>query len=142
MASSKKYVALICITLISLVAVGCSSDSNPVTTDRLPVDSTAPAVPANLGVSYDADFGTATISWGVNVVDQDLAGYVVSRESYGMIEYLVATPTMMNDYEDAAPLMGISSYEVYAVDLSGNKSAVASVQLVRTSTHRPYQMQQ
>lgn len=142
MASSKKFVALICISLISLVAVGCSSDSNPVSTDRAPLDTAAPAVPANLGVAYDADFGIATISWGINVVDQDLAGYVVSREHYGAVEYLVATPTMINDYQDTAPLMGISSYEVYAVDTTGNKSAVTSVQLVRTSTHQPYELQQ
>ena len=142
MASSKKFVVLFCITLISLVAVGCSDDSNPVSTDRAPLDSQAPAIPADLGVAFDVEVGTATVSWGANVIDTDLAGYVVSRDHYGTVEYLVATPSMINAYVDAAPLLGISNYEVYAVDETGNKSEVASVQLVRTSSHQAHELQQ
>jgi hypothetical protein len=134
MASSKKIVALFCITLISMVAIGCSDDDNPVVTSTDPVDTAPPAVPANLSVAYDADLGAAVISWAANTVDTDLAGYVVSRDYYGDVDVLVGTPAMINDFQDDAPLMGTSTYNVFAVDTSGNQSAVASVELTRTGS--------
>lgn len=140
MASSKKLVALFCITLISLVAVGCSDDSSPVVTTPDPVDTAPPAVPANLSVEYDADLEAAVISWAANTVDTDLAGYVVSRDYYGDVDVLVGTPAMINDFEDSAPLMGTSVYNVYAVDTSGNQSAIASATLVRTAEHQTHDL--
>ena len=135
MASSKKFVALFCITLISLVAIGCSDDdANPLTTTPDPVDTAPPAVPANLSVAYDADLDAALISWAENTVDTDLAGYVVSRDYYGDVDVLVGTPAMINDFQDDAPLMGTSTYNVFSVDTSGNQSAVASVELIRTGS--------
>ena len=134
MASTKTIVTMICITLISLAAVGCSDDSSPVT--QAPVDTAPPAVPANVNVAYDADSGAATISWAANSTDADLAGYIVSRDYYGTVDVLVGTPAMITDYEDSAPLMGTSTYNVYAVDDAGNQSAVASCELVRTGDHQ------
>lgn len=134
MASTKTIVTMICITLISLAAVGCSSDSSPVT--QAPVDTAPPAVPANVSVAYDAASGAATISWAANSTDADLAGYIVSRDYYGTVDVLVGTPAMITDYEDSAPLMGTSTYNVYAVDDAGNQSAVASCELVRTGDHQ------
>lgn len=141
MASSKKLVALICITLISMVVVGCSDDSNPVVTTPPVVDTAPPAVPANLSVSYDGTTEAAVISWAENNTDTDLAGFVVSRDYYGDVELLVGTPAMINSFSDDAPLMGTSTYNVFSVDTSGNQSAVASVQLVRTGSHDTHEIQ-
>lgn len=141
MASSKMFVTMICITLISLVAVGCSDDSNPTTTTP-PVDTAPPAVPANVDVAYDLSSGSATISWAPNTTDSDLAGYVVSRDSYGDVANLVATPTLINSYQDTNPPMGTSTYSVYAVDQSGNQSAVVTAQLVRTASHQSHDLVQ
>nr|MEE4268570.1 hypothetical protein [Candidatus Krumholzibacteria bacterium] len=137
MASSKKIVALFCITLISLVAVGCSDDSSPVQT-QTPIDTAPPAVPAAVNVEYD---GVATVTWAANTTDDDLDGYVVTRDCYGQVTDLIATPTNVTSYEDPAPQLGINVYNVYAVDTSGNQSAVASATLVRTSQHTPHDIQ-
>ena len=141
MASSKKIVALFCITLISLVAVGCSDDSSPVATTPA-LDTAPPAVPANLSVDYDSNSGAATLSWAANTTDADLAGFVVSRDYYGSEELLVAAPAMINEFQDDAPLMGVSTYQVFSVDESGNQSAVASIELVRTGSHGTHELQQ
>lgn len=140
MASTKTIVTMICITLISLVAVGCSDDSSPVTT--APVDTAPPAVPAEVSVDYDRAANAAHVSWAANTTDADLAGYVVSRDYYGDVDVLVASPAMINSYQDSAPLLGISTYHVYAVDEAGNQSAVASCQLVRTSSHATHDLGQ
>jgi hypothetical protein len=134
MASTKTIVTMICITLISFMAVGCSDDSSPVA--QAPVDTAPPAVPANLTVAYDADAGSATISWAQNTTDADLAGFIVTRDYYGDVDVLVGTPAMISDFEDSAPLMGVSTYNVYSVDDAGNQSAVASCELVRTGDHQ------
>jgi hypothetical protein len=77
----------------------------------------------------------ATISWDANVVDSDLAGYIVTRERQGESETLVATPTLLTTYTDEAPVVGSSSYHVYAVDTSGNESAVSTVYLMVAVEH-------
>jgi fibronectin type 3 domain-containing protein len=133
MASSKKIVALICISLVTLFAVGCSDDSNPVSTPT-PVDTAPPAVPANLDVNLSN--GTAVVNWAANTTDSDLAGYIVTRDSYGNVETLVGDPTLITSYADEAPLMGTTTYNVYAVDEAGNESAVASVELIITGDHQ------
>ena len=126
MTSSKKFIALICISLVSLIAVGCSDDSSPVATPA-PVDTAPPAVPANLQVDYASH--QALVQWAANTTDADLAGYIVSRESGASTVALIDTPTMINSYTDPNPVNGVSYYHVYAVDESGNQSAVASIQL-------------
>lgn len=142
MASSKTIVTMICISLISLAAVGCSDDSptNPV--DRAPVYNAPPATPADLSIQFDALSSSATISWGVNTTDADLAGYIVIRDHYGDVTNLVATPALINDFEDASPLMGISTYYVYSVDEAGLTSDVASCELVLTASHQSRELQQ
>jgi hypothetical protein len=70
MASTKTIVTMICITLISLVAVGCSDDSSPVA--QASVDTAPPAVPANLNVAYDADSGAAGEANRINELRYDL----------------------------------------------------------------------
>lgn len=140
MASNKTIVTMICITLVSLVAVGCSNNdsSSPV---AAAVDTAPPAVPTSLSAAYDDASGAATISWAANTTDSDLAGYIVTRDSYGVVETLVASPTLITSFEDASPALGLSTYSVAAVDLVGNESAVASVELVRTASHQPREPQ-
>ncbi len=132
MTTSKKFIALICISLVSLIAVGCSDDSSPVSTST-PVDTAPPAVPADLELNL-AD-GAAVLQWAPNTTDSDLAGYIVERENMGNVTALVSAPAMINSYSDANPVIGISHYSVYAVDESGNQSAVASAELVIQAAH-------
>ena len=76
------------------------------------------------------------INWDISTVDADLAGYIVTREHYGITEILVATPAMISSYEDPNPPVGTSMYHVYAVDESGNQSAVATVTLTVVTGHQ------
>jgi len=134
MASNKKFITLALIALVALAFTGCSSDdSNPAAIDTAP-----PAVPANLNLDY-VD-GAATISWAQNNVDSDLAGYVVIREKNGSSNTLVSSPALMNSYVDNSPLIGASQYHVYAVDNSGNQSAIATVDLMISLVHQSDQM--
>jgi hypothetical protein len=123
MASKKMIVTVM---LVALAALAGCSDDNPATPTAT-IDTAPPAVPANLSVAYG--FTQATLTWEMSTVDNDLAGYVVIREHYGMSDTLVSTPRMIDSYVDAAPRPGTSVYNVYAVDNSGNASAVATVAL-------------
>lgn len=132
MASSKKILALICITLVGFAFTGCSDDS---ATPAAPaIDTAPPAVPANLDLAYDG--AAAVISWDNNTVDADLAGYIVVRERNGVSENLVASPALIHTYVDAAPLLGASMYHVYAVDAAGNQSAVSTTYLTVSRGHQ------
>ncbi len=132
MVSKKMIVTFMLIAATTMVGAGCSDD-NPVT-PTTSIDTAPPAVPANLNVEYD--FENAQINWDMNTVDLDLAGYIVTRERYGITQVLVGTPTMITSYEDPNPQGGISQYHVYAVDQSGNESAVATVTLTVVLSHR------
>jgi len=132
MVSKKMIVTFMLIAATTLVGAGCSDD-NPVN-PTASIDTAPPAVPANLSVEYAAQ--TAYINWDMNTVDPDLAGYIVTREHNGITEILVGTPTLITSYEDANPLVGTSLYHVYAVDQSGNQSAVATVTLTVVTSHQ------
>jgi hypothetical protein len=123
MATKKMIVTFM---LIALAAMAGCSDDNPATPTGT-VDTAPPAVPANLSVEYGVT--QATLTWEMSTVDNDLAGYVVIRENYGVSDTLVSTPRMIDSYVDADPRPGTSVYNVYAVDTSGNASAVATVAL-------------
>jgi len=137
MVSNKKIGSLVLITLISLAFVGCSDSDNSATAPV--IDTAPPAVPASLDLAYAG--GSATISWAVNSVDADLAGYVVTRERNGVSENLVASPALINSYVDADPLLGSSMYHVFSVDTSGNQSAVSTTYLTITRSHRTSQLE-
>jgi hypothetical protein len=132
MVSKKMIVTFMLIAATTLVGAGCSDDNpvNPTTS----IDTAPPAVPANLSVEYVAQM--AQIYWDMSTVDLDLAGYIVTREHSGITEILVATPTMISSFEDTNPLSGTSMYHVYAVDQSGNQSAVATVSLTVVLSHK------
>jgi hypothetical protein len=127
--ASKKLMTLLIVAL-AIFAVGCSDD-NPVTPNT--ADTAPPAVPSNLTADYGNN--AATISWGANTVDQDLVGYLVTRENSGVTDTLVASPEMITSYADPAPKRGVSTYHVIAVDRAGNQSALASVTLTIVSGH-------
>lgn len=129
MASKKTIVTFLILGLVA-VATGCSDNNDPITTTP---DTTPPALPANVSISY-VD-GVAHISWDANVVDADLAGYLVSRECDGQLEVLQATPGAENAFVDAQPANGVSVYQIYSVDLTGNESAAAIARLLVQTQH-------
>lgn len=133
MSSIKAISTLALITIISLAFIGCSSDDSssvaPTTVDTAP-----PAVPANLEATYYD--GTLTLTWAENTTDADLAGFIIERDYYGDVTELQASPGLGTSFEDS-PLMGLNVYNVYSVDLTGNQSAVASVEYHRTGRHLP-----
>jgi len=124
MGNNKKILMLLVMTIIGLAVTGCSDKE---TATAVAICTAPPAVPANIDLDYSN--GNATISWAVNNVDSDLAGYVVVRERYGMSETLISSPAMVNSYVDSNPLSGSSMYHVYSVDQSGNQSAVSTTYL-------------
>lgn len=129
MASKKMIVTTLILGLVA-VATGCSDSNNPIVAAP---DTAPPALPSNLDVEFAG--GVATVSWAANVVDADLAGYIVTRERQGETETLVATPTLMTSFDDESPVVGSSAYHVYAVDTSGNESAVATAYLMVAVSH-------
>ena len=132
MASYTKIMTLMLIALVSLAFIGCSdSNDNPA---AVVLDTAPPAVPAELDLQYSD--GSATISWAQNTVDSDLAGYIVTRERYGVVEDMVSAPALINSYIDANPMSGSSEYHVYSVDTSGNASAVSTTYLTVALGHQ------
>ncbi len=132
MASNKKIISLVLITLVGLAFTGCSDSDSPNPT-AVTVDTAPPAVPFNLDMEYGD--GAANLTWAANTVDSDLAGYVIDRERNGATVSLVSAPSLINSYVDENPVTGSSYYHIYAVDTSGNQSAVATVNLVVSTTH-------
>jgi len=134
--ASKKMIAVFLILGLVAMATGCSdSNTNPVAATPAAPDTAPPALPSNLAVEFTGV--VAVVSWDISSLDSDLAGYVVTRECNSDIDYLVATPTFMTTYQDSAPRLGASYYHVYAVDTSGNESAVVTTSLVISRVHEP-----
>jgi hypothetical protein len=133
MARNKMIKTLILVALATLAFTGCSDD-DPVAPARI-VDTAPPAVPAN--VTAELDGGSVTVAWDANTVDTDLVGYVVERENYGQTTVLTQLPITAVAYEDDNPQGGANIYRVYAVDTSGNESAVATSLVILTTVHPP-----
>jgi len=131
MVSNKMIVTVMLIAAVALVCTGCGDESTVIPANV--IDTAPPAVPANLSVNHSAD--SAVITWDMSTVDTDLAGYIVTRERYGVTEALISTPVLISNYEDTNPLAGSTLYHVYAVDHAGNESAVATVSLAIVLGH-------
>ena len=131
--SNKKILTTVLIGMVAMLASGCSDD--PVAIGADPVDTAPPATPYLVRSAFDADSGTALITWGENTVDTDLAGYLVTRENKGSVVTLIATPALVQSVEDPAPALGSNLYSVLAVDHAGNQSAVQQVFLNRPLSH-------
>ena len=128
MASKKRIMTFMLIALVSLFFVGCSDDSDPVTTPTAAtVDTAPPAPPSNLTGTLLTASRTVDLSWDLNTVDSDLAGYIITRDNGDRNTYLVDDPINVNEYQDAYPQPGVNIYNVYSVDDSGNESAINSV---------------
>ncbi len=140
MANTKKILVGIMLMTVAIMATGCS-DSNPVNVDNA-IDTAPPATPYAVRSTLDYTTGTAVITWAVDTVDTDLAGYVVSRENDGQVVDLVANPTMVYSVQDTDPQPGINIYHVYAVDQAGNQSAVQSATLTLASSHADDELSQ
>jgi len=133
MSSIKTIVTLALITALSIVSIGCSDSTDPVAIDPpVVIDTAPPAVPANFELAYDG--GVVTLSWEENTTDADFDGYILSRDNNGDITDLVSTRGFFLSYTDT-PAMGLNIYQIYAVDLVGNQSAVASVSYQRSGEH-------
>ena len=82
------------------------------------LDNLPPAVPSGLAVVGGA--GQATLSWTANT-DADLMGYLVYRDGYR----LFMLPLADASYTDTLLAAGTYSYQVCAVDMHGNSSALS-----------------
>ena len=133
MARNKMLKTLILIGLATLAFTGCSDD-NPAAPAPI-IDNAPPAVPANVSADYQQGSSTVNIAWDANTIDADLAGYLIERENYGQTTVLTATPILAVTYQDESPQMGSNVYRVYAVDTSGNASAVATSLVIITGSH-------
>ncbi|MCP4290347.1 MAG: hypothetical protein GY780_00755 [bacterium] len=134
MSSIKTIVTLALITALSLMTIGCS-ESDSIIAPAV-VDTAPPAVPSNLAAEFDD--GQISLSWDANTTDADLAGFIVSRSNYGEVTVLVASPSIITSFDDD-PALGQNIYQVYSVDLTGNASAVATVEYHRSGNRRPGQ---
>jgi len=127
--ASKKTFIIASLGIIALVA-GCGSDSSNPTTPV--VDTAPPALPGNLAVQYQSSQNTAIVSWGANVTDADLAGYLVARGAYGeQPTALTDAPQNTTQFIDnlGATCGRQVTWYIYAVDTSGNSSAAATISM-------------
>lgn len=130
--AGKTMIKILMLLALVALATGCSDDdpAAPATIDTAP-----PAVPTNLTADYAAGPGTVVLSWDANTVDADLAGYVVDKVYGGETIALVASPISVPTCQDANVGSGLTTYYVYAVDQSGNESAVAMATISLVTTH-------
>ncbi len=131
MSSIKTIVTLALITALSIASIGCSDSTDPVAAVDVPIviDTAPPAVPANFQLAFDG--AVVTLTWEENTTDADFDGYILSRINAGQVTELVATRGFFLTYTDT-PALGVNYYQIYAVDVSGNQSAVATAMYNRT----------
>ena len=133
MARTKMLKTLILIGLATLAFTGCSDDGPAI--PAAIIDNAPPAVPANVTADYQQDVSVVNIAWDANTVDADLAGYLIERENSGQTIMLTSSPILAVTFQDESPLLGGNLYRVYAVDTSGNASAVATSLVIITGSH-------
>ncbi len=133
MATSKTIITLMLITLVSVIGTGCSDDAtSPVAVTPPVVDTAPPAVPYGLDGVYNS--GSFTMSWDANTTDADFAGFSIQREHDGVVVALASLSSATSFVDSSVPY-GLSSYEVYSVDFTGNESAITSVSYNRHQDH-------
>ncbi len=110
-------------------AAGNESSRSP-EASAIGVDNTAPAVPSGLAATPGA--AEVALTWSANA-EGDLAGYHV----YSGGVRLTVAPTAATSYADLGLLNGTYSYQVSAVDTSGNESARCAVVLATVGTPPP-----
>ena len=120
-----KRIMIIAFIVAALGLAGCSSNE----IDKTPtnVDTAPPAVPTQLtGSSWQSQI---TITWAPNTTDTDFAGFNIYRDTGTRVMSLTNPPLTTNMYRDANPVAGYNTYQVTAVDLSGNESAQATIEV-------------
>jgi hypothetical protein len=130
MVSNKMIVTFMLIAIASLASAGCSDD-NPVTPANI---DEAPIFPPTK-LTVDLNKGKAMLKWGPSV-DSRVVNYFVDREQDGVLTSLGKTDKSKTQFVDENPVVGYSTYYVYAAGTGPRKSATASVSLMITPGHR------
>ena len=94
------------------------------------------------GRHYDRGFERAVRNGHLTVQEaiergnrRSYAGYLIERENSGQTIMLTSSPILAVTFQDESPMLGGNLYRVYAVDTSGNASAVATSLVIITGTH-------
>jgi hypothetical protein len=130
--AGKTMIKILMLLALAALATGCSSDDPAAVAS---IDTAPPAVPTNLTADYSAGNRVVTLTWDPNTVDADLAGYVVDKVYRDQTTTLVANPISVPSWQDDAVGSGLTTYHVYAVDLVGNESAVATATISVFASH-------
>jgi len=122
-ALKRNSIAALAVAAVLLTGCGGQNVEETPTT----VDTAPPSVPTQLtGSSWHSQI---TISWSPNATDTDFAGFKVYRLSGTRVLDLTEEPQGENMYLDVNPALGYNTYQVASVDLSGNESARASIEV-------------
>jgi hypothetical protein len=80
------------------------------------------------------------LKWGPSV-DSRVVNYFVDREQDGVRTNLGKTDKAQTQFVDENPVVGFSTYYVYAAGTGPRKSATASISLMITRGHRTANVQ-
>ena len=130
MVSNKMILTFILIAIVSLASAGCSDD-NPVTPANI---DEAPIFPPTK-LTVDLNKGKAMLKWWPSV-DSRTVNYFVDRENDGVRTNLGKTDKSQTQFVDDNPVVGFSTYYVYAAGTGPRKSAMASISLMITRGHQ------
>jgi len=130
MVSNKMIVTFMLIAIISLASAGCNDD-NPVSPTNI---DEAPIVPPTR-LTVDLNKGKAMLKWGPSI-DNRVVNYFVDREHDGDRTNLGKTGKSETQFVDENPVVGYSTYYVYAAGAGSRKSATTSAYLMVTNSHR------
>jgi len=136
MVNNKMIVTFMLIAIASLAGAGCSDD-NPVVTPTNPIDTAPLDPPAHL--SLELSKGSVILDWDPTI-DVHVVNWVVTRERYGVTQFLGNISLDNSFYVDSNPLSGSSMYHVYSMDNAGRMSAAATVNLTIPLIRHPARM--
>lgn len=120
-----KRTMIVAVAVAALALSGCSSNEADIAPTN--VDTAPPAVPTQLaGSSWHSQIN---LTWSPNTSDTDFAGFNIYRDTGQRMISLTEEPQQENMYLDVTPVSGYNTYQVTAVDLSGNESAQASIEV-------------
>ncbi len=127
-----KWKVLFATLALCVLFLGCSDDDETITTPV--VDTAPPAIPT--GFNCCAEDLVSKLSWEANVVDDDLAGYLIYRTACNQTWQLTPEPITNTRFVDPVPFSGPTLYEISAVDINGNESARALIHVRCSRTDR------
>jgi len=130
MVRNKLLLGFMLIAVLSLAGAGCSGD-DPV--DPGIIDE-APIIPPTM-LTVEMDKGKANLDWWPSV-DTRVVNYFVDREHDGDRISLGRTTDSVTHFTDDNPLVGSSTYYVYAAGTGAPQSSTVSVSLTISRAHR------